>query len=73
MRNAGAYVFILGLPVDLLVGYKGKTVLVEVKDGPRKRLTSLQRVFFENWTGDTISRIDSVEAALRLLKVIDES
>jgi len=31
-RAIGASVFVLKLPVDLLVGYAGKTVLVEVKD-----------------------------------------
>ena len=73
LRDAGAYVWVLGLPVDILVGYKGKTILVEVKDGPKKRLTALQRDFFESWTGDTLCRVDGVEAALRILKVIDES
>ena len=27
LRAAGAYVWIIGLPVDLLVGYKNKTIL----------------------------------------------
>lgn len=71
LRAAGAYVWIIGLPVDLLVGYKGYTVLMEVKDGPRKRLTTLQDTFFENWTGDTLSRVDGPEAALNVLRVID--
>ena len=71
LRAAGANVWILGLPVDLLVGYKGCTVLMEVKDGPKKRLTALQDTFFENWTGDTLSRVDGPEAALNVLKVID--
>ena len=73
LRAAGANVWIIGLPVDLLVGFKGQTFLVEVKDGPKKRLTALQRDFFESWTGDTLCRVDGVEAALRVLKVIDES
>jgi hypothetical protein len=37
LRDAGAYVWIIGLPVDLLVGYKGHSFLVEVKDGSKKR------------------------------------
>ena len=73
LRAAGAYVWIIGLPVDLLVGYKNKTILVEVKDGPKKRLTALQQDFFDNWCGDTLARIDSPEAALRMLRVVDES
>lgn len=67
LRNAGAYVWIIGLPVDLLVGYKGHTFLVEVKDGPKKRLTALQEDFFANWTGSTLARVDGPEAALRMI------
>lgn len=71
LRAAGAYVWIIGLPVDLLVGYKGHTVLMEVKDGPKKRLTALQQAFFAKWEGGTLSRVDGPEAALAVLRVID--
>lgn len=70
LKAAGAYVYVIGLPVDLLVGYKGHTFLVEVKDGPRKRLTALQEEFFSEWTGSTLCRVDSSEAALRMIGVI---
>lgn len=70
LRAAGAYVWIIGLPVDLLVGYKGKTILVEIKNGSKKRLTKLQADFFENWSGSTLARIDSPEAALRMIGVV---
>jgi len=70
LRAAGAYVWIIGLPVDLLVGHKGHTFLVEVKNGPRKRLTALQEDFFKNWSGSTLARIDGPEAALRMIGVI---
>lgn len=70
LRAAGAYVWIIGLPVDLLVGYKGHTFLVEVKNGPRKRLTALQEDFFNNWSGSTLARIDGPEAALRMIGVV---
>jgi hypothetical protein len=53
-----------------LVGYKGHTFLVEVKDGPRKRLTALQDDFFKNWSGSTLARIDGSEAALRMIGVL---
>jgi hypothetical protein len=72
LRAAGAYVWIIGLPVDLLVGYKDHTFLVEVKDGAKKRLTALQDDFFQNWTGSTLARIDSPEAALRMIGVLRE-
>ena len=66
----GAYVWIIGLPVDLLVGYKGHTFLVEIKTDSKKRLTKLQADFFENWSGSTLARIDSPEAALRMIGVV---
>jgi hypothetical protein len=70
LRAAGAYVWVIGLPVDLLVGYKNHTFLVECKSGPRKRLTKLQDDFFENWSGSTLARIDCPEAALRMIGVV---
>ena len=69
LRAAGAYVWIIGLPVDLLVGYKNHTWLMECKSGPRKRLTGLQADFFENWGGSTLCRVDTPEAALRMIGV----
>jgi hypothetical protein len=72
LRAAGAYVWIIGLPVDLLVGYKGRTFLVEIKDGPKKKLTKLQEDFFKNWSGSTLARIDGPEAALRMIGTINE-
>jgi len=71
LRAAGAYVWIIGLPVDLLVGYKGKTMLVEIKNGPRKRLTVLQSDFFDNWMGGVLVRVDAAESALQMLRVVD--
>ena len=70
LRAAGAYVWVIGLPVDLLVGYKNHTFLVECKSGPRKSLTKLQADFFENWSGSTLARIDCPEAALRMIGVV---
>ncbi len=69
LRSAGAYVWVIGLPVDILVGYNNHTYLVEIKDGPKKRLTKLQQDFFDNWTGGTLCRIDGPEAALRMIGV----
>ena len=70
LRAAGAYVWIIGLPVDLLVGYKNHTFLVEIKSTSRKRLTSLQADFFESWCGGTLARIDSPNGALRMIGVL---
>jgi hypothetical protein len=73
LRAAGAYVWIIGLPVDLLVGYKNHTFLVEIKDGSKKRLTKLQHDFFESWAGGTLCRIDGPEAALRMIGVCNDT
>lgn len=70
LRAAGAYVWIIGLPVDLLVGYNGHSFLVEIKTTSRKRLTALQADFFQSWTGGTLARIDSPDAALRMIGVL---
>ena len=70
LRVAGAYVWIISLPVDLLVGYKGHSFLVEIKTDAKKRLTALQADFFENWSGSTLARVDSPEAALRMIGVL---
>lgn len=70
LRDAGAYVWIIGLPVDLLVGYKDRTLLMEVKTTSKKRLTGLQADFFEKWMGGSLCKVDSPEAALRMIGVI---
>ena len=73
LRAAGAYVWIIGLPVDLLVGYKNRTILVEIKSTSKSKFTDLQKDFFANWAGDALARIDSPEAALRMLRCVDMS
>ena len=42
LRAGGAYVWIAGLPLDLIVGFQGKTALVECKvlTGVKKRTQS---------------------------------
>lgn len=70
LRDAGCYVWVIGLPVDLLVGYNGRTYLVEVKDGPKKVLTRLQQDFFGNWIGGSLHRIDGPEDALRMIGML---
>jgi hypothetical protein len=71
LRDAGAYVWIIGLPVDLLVGYQNHTFLMEIKTTSKKRLTTLQADFFEKWCGGTLCRVDSPEAALQMIRTAD--
>ena len=78
LRAAGATVQSLaavgkGVP-DLLVGHKGKTLLIEVKDGRKapsaQRLTEDQLRWHGAWKGGSLAVVDGPEAALRMLGVI---
>ena len=73
LRAAGAYVWIIGLPVDLLVGYQQHTYLMEIKTTSKKRLTGLQADFFLRWAGGTLCRVDSPQSALQMIGVANES
>lgn len=73
LRAAGAYVWIIGLPVDLLCGYAGKTTLIEVKTKTGKlnpkpsKHTQLQKNFMLDWPGATVATVTDTEGALRVL------
>ena len=75
LRACGATVRIItqgdGIP-DLLVGYRGHTILMEVKDGNKppsaRQLTSAEQIFFDQWTGGKLFIVNSVEEALDVLK-----
>ena len=60
-----------GVP-DLLVGYQGKTILMEVKDGNKspshRELTPDQVKWIDAWTGGSVYIIDNVDAAWNALK-----
>jgi hypothetical protein len=76
LRAAGASVWILGLPVDLLVGYAGTTALIECKSltGKRNpkpaRYTQLQKDFMLSWDGGPVATVTDVEGAMRVLQTI---
>ena len=78
LRAAGATVQTLatvgkGVP-DLLVGYQGKTLLLEVKDGRKppsaRRLTEDQLKWHGAWRGGPLAVVDGPDAALRMLGVL---
>ena len=77
LRACGATVRIIsqggGIP-DLLVGYRGNTILIEVKDGSKvpsaQKLTEAEQEFFDTWRGGTVVIINSVDKALDLLKTL---
>jgi len=60
-----------GVP-DLLVGYQGKTILMEVKDGTKstskRQLTEDQVKWIDAWSGGSVFIVDNVEAAWNALK-----
>jgi hypothetical protein len=78
LRKAGAYVRIIsqgdGIP-DLLVAYKGYTILMEVKDGDKvpsaRKLTDAEQKFFDEWTGGMLVVVNSVEESLATLRHCD--
>ena len=75
LRAIGATVRVVtqggGIP-DLLVGFRGHTVLMEVKDGRKKpsarKLTEAEEKFFLEWRGGMLAIVESVDDALALLK-----
>jgi len=67
-RQCGATVDIIGEPVDLLVGWKGRNLLWEVKPNAKAKLRPSQVEFFRDWRGN-VERIESVEDAARSLGV----
>jgi Holliday junction resolvase len=73
LRKAGATVVSLasmkhGCP-DLLVGYENETLLMEIKKDSKSRFTPDQLDFIAKWRGGAVSRVDSVDAAIRALGI----
>jgi hypothetical protein len=75
LRAMGATVRVVtqgnGLP-DLLVGFRGVTILMEVKDGQKvpsaRKLTPAEQKFFDEWRGGIVAIVNSVDEAIDLLK-----
>jgi len=80
LRQLGATVFILsevgrGCP-DILVGYRGKNYLFEIKDGQKppsmRRLTEAEALFFKTWQGQ-VTVINSVEELIHFINALEEA
>jgi Holliday junction resolvase len=73
-RELGASVFDAsgigrGFP-DILVGFNGNTALVEIKSGEKKKFTDAQLKFMSEWKGSSVTRINDVEGAERLINIM---
>jgi len=78
LRTTGATVVSLsgvgkGVP-DLLVGFRGVTLLMEIKDGKKppsdRKLTTDQQKWHAEWRGGALAIVDSADSALRMIGVI---
>jgi hypothetical protein len=74
LRKIGAIVRIItqgdGLP-DLLVGFQGRTYLMELKDGNKppsaRKLTEAEEKFHSTWTGGSLYIVTSAQQAVDIL------
>lgn len=77
LRSMGATVIDLSAVgkgmTDLLVGFDGQTILLEVKSGIDKKFTPQQIKFFATWTGGMLARVNSVQEAEELLQSIKQN
>ena len=68
--------WLIGLPLDILCGYQGKTLLIECKSTVGKRnpkparYTALQRDFMQEWRGGPVATVTDVSSALRALETL---
>lgn len=76
LKAAGCIVFDLRRPVDLLIGFQGRTLLLELKrpPGPRggtsgRKHTKAQESFLSTWNGGPVATVHDVEGALRAIGV----
>ena len=53
---------------DLLIGYRGVTILIEVKRDAKAKLTTHQVEWHNSWRGGLVARIESIDEAIILLK-----
>ena len=71
LRAIGATVRVIsqgdGIP-DLLVGFRGQTFLLEVKDGKKppsaRKLTPAEQKFFDEWRGGSLAIVNTVDEAI---------
>jgi len=56
LKKIGAKCYFIGKPVDLVVGFRGRSVLLEVKRADKRgqpsAVTKAQKDFMETWPGE---------------------
>lgn len=81
LKKAGASIVDLshvgcGMP-DLICGFRNKTVLIEIKNTKtaygRRGFNKNQLKWQEQWLGGPVALVDSPEAALRVLKLMESA
>jgi hypothetical protein len=67
LKKIGAKCYFIGKPVDLLVGYRGKNLLLEVKRpdklGQPSAFTKDQKDFIDTWPGE-VKIVSTIEEAV---------
>lgn len=72
LEAIGCEVETLDRPVDLLVGFRGQTFLLEVKDpAGRNRLQDSQGVFLRDWNGGPAGVVRSIDEALTFVGAME--
>lgn len=75
LRQLGCSVFdtsrVAGGFPDLVVGKNQITCLCEIKSGEKKKYTAAQELFMLNWKGSAVVRINDIDGAIRLVKLLD--
>ena len=71
LRKLGATVVDLskcgkGIP-DLMIGYNGATVLIEIKSGSKAKFTSVQIDFMKKWNGGLIFRVETIDDCINII------
>ena len=74
-KARGCYVIDIKIPVDICIGYRGKTVFIEIKDGSkapsRQKHTKLQTTFLSEWPGGPVVTIRDIAGAETLVRMLD--
>ncbi len=70
LQAAGASVLRTDFPLDLLIGFRGRSIVAEVKM-PGAKLNENQKRFFAQWKGQTPPILRSVDDALKLLEAMN--